>query len=522
MLRQRPKATAKTFREIRFMHHTPTRLIAALGLSTALLAAPAFAQDSRTVNVTFLLVSDIDRVDNDSSQGGFGRLATVVDAERAANENLVFAVAGDVISPSLLSSFDQGEHIVELFNMIGPDIFVPGNHEYDFGEDAFRARMGELDAPLLASNLRNEDGTVLDGFADTMMMDIDGFKIGIIGLTAEDAVVKSSPETLQLAGALETGLAQADALREAGADMIVAITHNHIGIDNAMNDTGEFDLILSGDDHDLRIDYNGSTALVESREQADYVTAIDVIANIREGDRRRVRWELGFRPISTLGMDQDAEVQARVDEFNAVLDEELNVVIGTITAELDSRRASVRGGEATMGNLVADGMRAAVGADIAITNGGGIRADKIYEPGTEITRRDILSELPFGNVNIMIELTGEQVLEALENGFSRVEDVSGRFPQVSGMMIEADLTRDPGDRVTSVMIGGAALDPSATYTVATNDFMGRGGDGYRVFADAPRIVREEDAKLMANDVMVHVRELGEFAPAIDGRIMLTR
>ncbi len=504
------------------MFHKPTRLMTALGLSTALLTLPALAQDSTTVNVTFLLVNDVDTVDNMSDQGGFGRLATVVAQEREANDNLVFAVAGDVISPSLLSSFDQGEHITELFNMIGPDVFVPGNHEYDFGEEVFRARMGELDTALLAANLRNEDGTVLDGFADTMMMDVDGFMIGIIGLTAEDAVVKSSPESLQLGGAMEVGLAQAEVLRDAGADMIVAVTHNHIGIDREMKDSGAFDLILSGDDHDLRIEYDGRTALVESREQADYVTAVDITATIRDGDRRRVGWELGFRPISTLGMEQDADVQARVDEFNEILDEELNVTIGSITAELDSRRASVRTGEATMGNLVADGMRAAVGADIAITNGGGIRADKVYAPGSEITRRDILSELPFGNVNIMIELTGAEVLAALENGFSRVEDVNGRFPQVSGMMIEADITREAGDRVTSVMIGGQALDESATYTVATNDFMGRGGDGYSMFADAPRVVREEDAKLMANDVMVHVRELGEFAPAIDGRIALTR
>jgi 5'-nucleotidase/UDP-sugar diphosphatase len=269
--------------------------------------------------------------------------------------------------------------------------------------------------------------------------------------------------------------------------------------------------------------YDGRTALVESSEEAEYVTAIDVTATIEvEGDDRDVDYTLAFRPMSTLGMEGDAEVAARVDELNALLDAELDVALGTITAELDSRRASVRTQEATMGNLVADGMRAAVGADIAITNGGGIRADKVYEPGTQITRRDILTELPFGNVNIMIELTGAEVLAALENGFSRVEDVSGRFPQVSGMTIEADITREPGDRVTSVMVGGEPLDMAATYTVATNDFMGRGGDGYTMFAEAPRVIREEDAKLMANDVMVHVRALGEFAPAIDGRIMLTR
>ena len=505
------------------MKHPSLRLLAALTASTALLATPAFAQEVTEVDVTFLLVNDIYSIDNRSDQGGFARLAAVVNAERAANENVIYAVAGDVLSPSLLSSFDQGEHIIELFNMTPPDIFVPGNHEFDFGEEVFRARMAEAQFPLLAANLRNEDGTPVAGFEDTMMMDVGGFMIGIIGLAADDSNVKSSPGTLQVASTLETGLAHAARLRDEGADMIVAVAHANIAVDADMMETGAFDLILSGDDHDLRIMYDERTALVESSEEAEYVTAIDVSAVIEvEGDDRDVDFSFAFRPMNTLGMEGDATVQVKLDEFNELLDAELDVGLGTITAELDSRRATVRTQEATMGNLVADGMRAAVGADIAITNGGGIRADTVYEPGHELTRRDILTELPFGNVNIMIELTGEQVLAALENGFSRVEDVNGRFPQVSGLTVEADLTKEPGSRVTSVMVGGAPLDPAATYTVATNDFMGRGGDGYTMFADAPRLVREEDAKLMANDVMVHVRNLGEFAPATDGRITLIR
>lgn len=500
----------------------PTRLLSAFALTSAMLAAPALAQDSRTVDVTFLLVNDIYAIDNTSDQGGFARLAAVVNSERQANENVIYAVAGDVLSPSLLSSFDQGEHIIELFNMTPPDIFVPGNHEFDFGEEVFRTRMGEAQFPLLAANMRNEDRSQLDGFADTMMMDVDGFMIGIIGLTADDSPEKSSPGTIQFMNTLETGLAEADRLRGEGADMIVVVAHANIAVDGAMYATGEFDLILTGDDHDLRLMYDGRTALVESGEEAEFVTAIDVTATISEGERRRVGIDYAFRPMTTLNMEPEAGVQARLDELNELLDEELDVTLGTITAELDSRRASVRTEEATMGNLVADGMRAAVGADIAITNGGGIRADMVYPAGTQITRRHILTELPFGNVNIMIELTGAEVLAALENGVSRVEDVSGRFPQISGLMVEADLTREAGDRITSVMVGDAPLDESATYTVATNDFMGRGGDGYTMFAEAPRIVREEDAKLMANDVMVHVRNLGEFAPALDGRMTLTR
>lgn len=504
------------------MNRLSLSLLTSIALGGVFLAAPAWSEETE-VNVTFLLVNDIYSIDNRSDQGGFGRLAAVVIAERAAHENVVYVVAGDFLSPSLLSSFDQGEHIVSLFNMTPPDVVVPGNHEFDFGEEVFRARMAEFEGPaLLAANMRNQDGSMLDGFADTMMMDVDGFMIGIIGLAADDSDVKSSPGTVQIANTLETGLAQASALREAGADMVVAVAHANIAVDAQMYATGAFDLILSGDDHDLRLMYDGRSALIESGEEAEFVTAVDVSAVIETGERRSVDFSLNFRPMSTLGMEPDAMVQARLDELNALLDTELDVVLGSITAELDSRRATVRAEEATMGNLIADGMRAATAADIAITNGGGIRADKVYAAGSELTRRDILSELPFGNTNIMIELNGAGVLAALENGFSRVEDVNGRFPQVSGLTVIADLTRPAGERVTEVMVGGAPLDMNAMYTVSTNDFMGRGGDGYTMFIDAPRIVREEDAKLMANDVMVHVRNLGTFAPAIDGRITLVR
>lgn len=176
------------------MHHTPTRLLAALGLSTALLTAPALAQEVTNVDVTLLLVNDIYSIDNRSDQGGFARLSAVVQAEREANDNVIYAVAGDFLSPSLLSSFDQGEHIVELFNMTPPDVIVPGNHEFDFGEEVFRARMAEVEGSnLLAANMRNEDGTVLDGFSDTMMMDVDGLMIGIIGLAADDSDENRAP-----------------------------------------------------------------------------------------------------------------------------------------------------------------------------------------------------------------------------------------------------------------------------------------------------------------------------------------
>ena len=123
-----------------------------------------------------------------------------------------------------------------------------------------------------------------------------------------------------------------------------------------------------------------------------------------------------------------------------------------------------------------------------ITNGGGIRADKQYQAGQKLTRRDILSEMPFGNTTVLIEVTGAQIKDALENGVSQVRELGGRFPQVSGIVAEVDVKEPVGSRVKSVKINGQPLDPAKTYKLATNDFVARGGDGYRSFIGAKSLI----------------------------------
>jgi len=491
------------------------RRLIAVTLAAGLCAGTAVAE---TVDVTFLLVNDIYKMSG-KDRGGFARLSAVVKGERGKGGNVVYVHAGDTISPSLMSGFDQGAHIIDLINSAPPDIFAPGNHEFDFGKDVFMARMGEAQFPILAANLRGADGNPIAGIEDTRMVEFGGAKIGIIGLTADDSPVKSSPGDLKFADTVETGVAQAKALKEAGADLVVVVAHASRDQDRALFNSHAFDIILSGDDHDLMLFFDGRTAMAESKEEGEFVTAIDVSIDIEEGDRgRRVKWWPAFRLIDTAGVDPDSETQAKVASYEGELSKELDVVIGKTATALDSRKASVRSGETAIGNLIADAMRAAVGADVALTNGGGIRGNKEYAPGSELTRRDILTELPFGNKTLKLELTGATILAALENGLSQVEKSSGRFPHVSGMTVEADLAAQPGSRVKAVTVGDAALDPAKTYTLATNDFMAGGGDGYGMFSEAPRVFGELDAKLMANDVMAHIRQMGEVAPKVEGRI----
>jgi 2',3'-cyclic-nucleotide 2'-phosphodiesterase (5'-nucleotidase family) len=372
----------------------------------------------------------------------------------------------------------------------------------------------------LAANLRNSAGGNPEGFRDSAIREVAGVKIGLVGIAADDTPVVADPgPDYAFLPAVETALAQAAALRKAGAELVVGIVQTDRVQDFAMLDAHAFDLLLSGDDHNLAIYYDGRTALAESMTEALYVTAVDLSVDVQEKDgKRSLTWWPNFRVIDTATLDPDPETQALVDAYNARLSKELDVVVGTAMTALDSRKATVRGGEAAIGNLIADAARDAVSADIAITNGGGIRGNREYAAGSKLTRKDIFSELPFGNKTVKLEVSGEAVWAALESGFSEVENGAGRFPQVSGLSVEADFTRPKGSRVVAVTIGAKPLDKSATYTLATNDFMQGGGDGYAMFKTAKVLIGALNARLLASDVIDYIAARKEVAPAVEGRI----
>jgi 2',3'-cyclic-nucleotide 2'-phosphodiesterase (5'-nucleotidase family) len=503
------------------------RLTAFAVLGLILLVRPAAAESTR---VTFVLVNDIylmgdERGIDGKRRGGFPRLAAVVKAERArareTGSHVIFAHGGDTLSPSLMSGLDRGAHIITLTNMIRPDIFVPGNHEFDFGKATFFERMAAANFPRYGANLRGPDGQPLPGFKDREIVTFDGVRIGLTGATYDDTARASSPEDLKFTSTVETTRSEAAALRREGADFTVAVVHANRRQDYAIMATRTVDLLLTGHDHDLFINYDGRTAAVESSYDAHYVTAIDVTIDVKvENGRREVTWWPQFRVIDTATVTPDPEVATVVAGYERELSRELDLPIGSTTVELDSRTATVRTREAAIGSLVADAMRAKAQADVAMMNGGGIRGGKIYPAGTTISRRDILNELPFNNRVVAIEITGAALRQAVENGLSQLPAASGRFPQVSGMTVEADASRPRGSRVIAVNVGDAPLEDAKRYRVATNDFMARGGDGYATFAGAPQVLPDVDAPLLANAVMDYIKEIGTVRVNSAGRIVL--
>jgi 2',3'-cyclic-nucleotide 2'-phosphodiesterase (5'-nucleotidase family) len=493
------------------------------GFSVTMLSGSSEEASAAPANAAFslLLVNDIYKMGGDKGRGGFPRLAAIVKAERAKGVPMLFCHAGDTFSPSLMSGFDQGAHIVELTNLIRPDVFVPGNHEFDFGKDNYMKLMGASKFPYFGANMRQADGSPIPGMKDTEVFTLGPVKVGVVGLALATTPQMSQSGDIRFANELETLRANVTKLKQAGADIVVAVTHTDRDMDNAIVRSRLVDVLLSGHDHDLWIGFDGKTVAVESNEEGNFVTAVDFVVQVTgEGKDRKVAWSPSFRVHDSSTVDPDPEVAAVVKGYEDKLSKELDIEIGSTVGELDSRSAIVRSQEAAIGNLIADAIRAATGADVAITNGGGIRANRQYPAGAKLTRRDILSELPFGNTSIMVEITGADIKAALENGVSQMENRAGRFPQVSGLKIEVDAKAPAGSRVVSVTVGGAPLDLARKYKVASNNFMLSGGDGYASLGKGKVLIGDTDGKLLANEVMSYVRKVQTVDARTEGRIVI--
>lgn len=491
-----------------------------LGLSLAMLpvALPS-ALAAEEVKITLLGVGDVYNFEEEDGRGGFARLNAVARAERAANPNTLYLFDGDMLSPSLMSGFDKGQNTIDFTNLVPFDLAVPGNHEFDFGPENFIEKMKASTYPWAAINITKDDGSPVEGLGGVMVKEMAGLKIALIPVAQDTSPEVSSTGSLKFLPTVETAIVAAEAAREEGADLVVGVVQTNMANDRQLIASHAFDVILSGDDHSYATAYDGVTAYVETSIDGQFLTPVDLYVTVEEADgEREVSWYPAFRFIDTKDVEPDPESAALAEKFNAQLDETLGVEIGTLESTLDSRRNVVRAEESTMGNLIADAMRDATGADIAIMNGGGIRGDRTYDAGAKLTRRDILTELPFGNVTVITELPGSQVLLALENGVSRVEDGAGRFAQVSGLSYAFDASAEKGARVSEVMVGGAALEGDRLYKVAVNDYILGGGDGYDALGGGRIITDGPTGHLVANDVMAYVEKLGTVNVTLDGRI----
>ncbi len=482
-----------------------------------LLASQAAAQ--APVTLTFMHFNDdyqLGPVDGGRA-GGLDRLAHMIKTIRAQDPEAQLLFAGDLISPSLESSVFRGAQMIDGLNALGVDAATLGNHEFDLGPAVLQERLAESRFPWIATNVFQADFSRVPRLQFTLIKRVRGIDVGYFGLLTRATLVSSSPgPTIRIFDELGTARGIVPVLQRNGARVIVGITHLDMEQDvQILREVQGIHVIAGGHDHDPMRAAVGRALVAKAGSDARWLGVVRMQVT-PDGRVMSITDEL--IPITQATPSDDA-VAAIVKRYADQMSRELDVVIGRTSVALDARNAAVRGAESALGNFITDVMRRAVDADVAMTNGGGIRTNALF-PAGEIRRRDVVGWLPFGNIIVKVRLSGEAIRAALENGVGQVESLGGRFPQVSGMAYTFSMSRPAGSRITSVTIGGRPLDPEAFYTVATNDFMLNGGDGYATIKAGEVIINAAGGPVMATAVAAAIQRAQTIAPRVEGRITI--
>ncbi|MBP1875077.1 5'-nucleotidase [Ensifer adhaerens] len=434
--------------------------------------------------------------------GGVARLKSLIDQKRQdlSGKNVLLLNAGDNFQGSLFFTTYKGLAEAEFLNLMKFDAMTVGNHEFDESEDGLVGFLEKVEFPVVTANvLPSYKSKIGDRIKPSIVLEVGGQKVGIVGAVANDTPELSSPGPDILIGDdVATTTAAVEELKKQGVDKIIALTHVGYPRDlAAIAKIPDVDVVVGGHSHSLlsntdekaegpyptMVDNPGGykVPVVQAASYSKYLGDLVVTFD----DKGVVKAAKGDPILVDSSIKPDQSVLTRVAELAKPIEELRSKIIGKTEAPIDGSRDNCRAKECEMGSLVADAMLDRVkgqGVTIAITNGGGLRAS--IDAG-DVSMGEAITVLPFQNTVATFQLKGADIQTALENGLSKLEEAGGRFPQVAGLKYSFDRSKPVGSRVVSVEVkDGEAygpLDPAKTYSLVTNNYMRNGGDGYDVF-----------------------------------------
>ena len=430
-----------------------------------------------------------------AGRGGLARVATLVRDLRARSPHTLFVLAGDTLSPSLLSTLRRGAQMIEGWNAVGLDLATFGNHEFDFGSAVLAERMRESRFAWLSANvLERATGLPFGGARRGVAWDFEGVRVAVIGLTTPEAARTSNPGPgLRFDDPLVAGRAAFTALGP--VDLRVAVTHLPLRQDRALAAALAVDAILGGHDHDPMLHEEGRAVIVKAGSDAVNVGQVEYEVRCGAVIGRRQR----LIPVDER-VAEAPDVASLVRRQAALLARELDTPVGRIAVALDARENLTRREETPLGRFFAALLRDRVSAQVGLLNSGAIRGNRVI-PAGPITKRDVRELLPFSNTVTLLEVTGTALRAALERSVDELPRPTGHFLQTAGIQMTVDPARPPGRRVAAVEIEGRPLEPAGLYRVAVPDYLARGQDGYPMLAASRVLLAPEDGPGLIETVL---------------------
>jgi 5'-nucleotidase len=482
---------------------------------------PSLTQaQSGEVRVTILHVNDVYQFMpvEGGARGGLARLLTLKKEALKENPNTLFLLGGDTISPSVESITYKGKQMIEAWNFIGLDYAVFGNHEFDFGPDVLRERMKESKFTWLGANVFDKKAKTLFGSGPPYVIrEFQGVKVGIVGFVLpETKNTSKAGADVEFQDFCQTAKKIVPEIRDKGVNVVIGLTHLAMAQDKELARCAPFDLILGGHEHTLLQSSSNGTPIFKMTADARELGKFNLYLSRVNGQLQSLDWEI--IPVNQ-SIPEAPEFSTVTDNYKELL-MKLAQTVGNTSVKLNALSADNRQRETNIADFIADAFREATKADVALVNGGSIRADLTYNPGV-LTERDVLSILPFNNAVVKIEVTGAVLRAALEYGVSRSaeDNEPGRFPQVSGIKYSFDASRPAGSRLVEVSVNGKPLDDKKTYTLASSKFIAiDGGDGYEMFKGAKVLISPEQGQTDSAILRNAISKAQTIAPQVEGRI----
>jgi len=471
---------------------------------------PQLAQES----VTFVLTADMPNI-SDARTGRYSNLQTLVKQQRRAEDTVFFIFGGGSIGPSALSSFDRGSHIIDILNSLEPDVMGVTKREFSFYEDELSLRSYEAAFPLVASNaIDNRFGRSPDGLHTSVIIEKEQLTLGVISVLHERVIEEYQLSDISITPPQKAILEESKLLRQQGVDIILLHYSYPFPFINNMLNKRIVDIAFITDS---RLD---EESLLEStRHPNSMVLTQQGTAIVASFEKDGVWKPTSYVEQSLDDVAADAMLDQQLIEYEARLKRLLNIQIGEWKVDVSTSRNKVRSEESPFVNFVTDAIKRYANTDIVLLNGGSIRGNKTYMAGAPITRQDVVIEMPFRSHVITLDITGAQIIQALEEGLSQYQNLKGGFPHVSGMSYSFDPTEKAFQRVKKVTIDGQPLDRTKTYSLATSNFLANGGDGFYALKNAQRRKAQSTRPPQISDlVMQAIVKQYEIKPKINNRI----
>lgn len=474
------------------------------------------AEQEQPSDIVILFTNDVHcAVDKEI---GYAGLTAYRKDMQDAGYDVLLVDDGDEIQGATMGTLTKGDAIIDIMNEVDYDVVIPGNHDFDYGMQHYLDLTKKLDSPVICCNLIDlkTNRTVFDPY---IIKTVGDKKIAFVGVTTPTTITASTPAYFEDENGkliysfcqsedgsklYETVQEAVDTVNAEGVDYTVLISH--LGINESDSPYRSYDVIANTTGIDVVLDGHSHNIVemeeVKNRDGEDVVLSqagcfLQAIGKLTIDTEGNIKTELVYGDVYD---KKDSEITDRIEKEEAEYNEMINRVVGKTDYDLtileeDGLTRRVRSNETNLADLVTDAYRYSTGADVALTNGGGIRAD--IKAG-DITYNDLINVNPFADELLMRKVTGQELADALEYSVSFEPDEFGGFLQVSGMTFDVDLgvksqvkvdedgmfTGFSGDerRVSNILIGGEPIDPKKEYMVACLEYiLFEQGNGYTMF-----------------------------------------